>query len=52
MIMTPRRLPDLSLDERTQIYSKIFDDGKTLNPETSVYDNIYQVLLHQFLTDF
>ena len=52
MVTNPRQLPDLSVDERKQIYNKMFDDGKDLNPGTSVYENIYQVFLHQFSTDF
>ena len=43
MVTNPRRLPDLSVDERNQIYNKIFDDGKDLYPGTSVYDNVYWV---------
>jgi hypothetical protein len=50
--MNPKRLPDLTDDERKKIYEKIFDDGRKLDPETSVYDNVYRVFLHQFLTDF
>lgn len=52
MITTPGRLPDLSDDEQKQIYDKIFDDGKKMNQGTPIYDNVYQVFLHQFLTDF
>ena len=52
MVTNPRKLPDLSNDERDQIYEKIFDDGKDLNPGMSVYDNVYKVFLHQFLIDF